>query len=407
MVQVFSLAPTESSASLIGKALGTGFSKQAGMAEAERSFQQAQGDPFKLATAMGRLVSQSPEMARAAGPMYEAMMRNMQGKAMGGLKEDQPKEFPYPTTQNQPQTQEAPSITQPGDIQKQIEGFIPPTQEQMMNEAGQLYRENPQMFAGDPNKAVDFVNQKYGQLEKRAKAYQERHKNLTDIQDNVVRRLNEQAKALDAKIPATVMSNMEKEAIDFVKKGHTEEEAMRKYGDQIDEASRQYQEIEDIGEWGLITNKDESIASLNSLQKQFKKRNDLRNFADSIQSKFKVSTPTSYAFADPIKDYPELNKYMKDLPYNAEFIPGGLEENTKNIVPKLSKLISDNKASPQTVFYYMRQKNYDPLVLKDYLDINRDKLELTAYQADQLGKEVSPTIPYLTDLWYSILGGLE
>ena len=61
MVQVLDLSPEETNASLIGKALGEGLSKQAAIAGAETAFQQAGNDPVKLATAMGRLISSSPD----------------------------------------------------------------------------------------------------------------------------------------------------------------------------------------------------------------------------------------------------------------------------------------------------------------------------------------------------------
>jgi len=82
MVQIFDLTPTPSNASMIGSALGTGATKQLGLAEAERSFQNAKGNPLKLATAMARLISTSPDLARGAGPMYQAMLSQMQGENM-------------------------------------------------------------------------------------------------------------------------------------------------------------------------------------------------------------------------------------------------------------------------------------------------------------------------------------
>lgn len=409
MVQIISPSPRAMQAGDIGKALGLGAAKQAGLMEAEKAFSQSQGDPLKLASAMARMGMVDPSLEKAIGPMYSAMLSQMKGKAMGGLGDgQQAPPFPY---QVKPDLSESVDnrevITKPEDLRKQIEGFIPPTQDQMINEAGQMYTQNPALFENNPNNAINFVKEKYSQQEKITQAHQARDQQLNTIQDSVVERLRKQVADLGAKIPATTMSNIEQDAIDSVKKGMTEQEAMRKYGAVADEASRQYQEVEDIGNWGLITNPTESKASLKALQKDFKKRGDQRNFADTIVADLKVSYPTAYAIADPVSDHPKIKQFIKELPYSSDALPGLVKENTERIVPKLAKLIAEGNASPQSVFFEMKKKNYDPVILKDYLDRKRDELKLSSYQSDQLGKEISPTIPFMNDLWLRTIGGIE
>ena len=135
MVQVYDFSPVESNASLIGKALGTGVSKQLALAEAENTFNQSQGDPVKLATAMGRLLSASPDLARAAGPMYQAMLSKMQGEGLSqfGKKGEQPSNpFAYPQTEEEEKAGEAgkEKITKPENIQEIIQGYRPLTPQQ-------------------------------------------------------------------------------------------------------------------------------------------------------------------------------------------------------------------------------------------------------------------------------------
>lgn len=82
MVQVFTPSPRAMQAGKVGESIGQGLAKSMGLAQAEKSFADAQGDPMKLATALGRLVSVSPDLARAAGPMYQGMLRSLQGQAI-------------------------------------------------------------------------------------------------------------------------------------------------------------------------------------------------------------------------------------------------------------------------------------------------------------------------------------
>lgn len=152
MVQVFSVEPTMSTAGLVGQAMAQGLAKRAGIAEAEQAFQDAQGDPLKLATAFARLTSVSPELARGAGPMYEAMLRNMQGQAIrrgaggaGGTPEQMQQE---PLTRNQQVTaQPEQFIPQMGQMPQQPTEPVPVSEEtpgiQTMSPVGQEQMEKP------------------------------------------------------------------------------------------------------------------------------------------------------------------------------------------------------------------------------------------------------------------------
>lgn len=390
----------------IGESVGEGISKRLGLGEAERAFQQASGDPVKLATAFARLMSVSPELARGAGPMYQAMLNQIRGQALGGLGAEEKKapEFPYPTTPDLPESQETPTLEKPEDIQKQIEGFIRPTNQQIYNEAGAAYKQNPAMFGGDPDKAVDYIRQKYEQLEGRTQDYQRRQQQMTALQDDVIERLRGQVRDLGSVIPANAMSDIEQKAIQEIKAGKTVEQVKRDLGKEVDEASRKYKQIDDIG-YGIYTNPKESISTLNALQSDFKKRNDLRNFADTIAAKMKVSYATAYSIADPLKDHPRLNQFINKLKTYKSINQGSPAQ----FAPELAKLIKEENASPQTVFRSLIEKNYNPIELKDYLSTNRDKLELTDFQVDQLGKEIFPTLPlpFLADIWLSTWGGLR
>lgn len=152
MVQIIGVEPTMSTGGLVGQALAQGLAKRAGIAEAEQAFQQAQGDPLKLATAFARLTSVSPELARGAGPMYEAMLRNMQGQAIrrgaggaGGTPEQMQQE-PLTRTQ-QMEAQPEQFIPQMGQTTRQPTEPVPVSEEtpgiQTMSPVGEEQMERP------------------------------------------------------------------------------------------------------------------------------------------------------------------------------------------------------------------------------------------------------------------------
>jgi hypothetical protein len=120
MVQVIDMSPTESSASRIGKALGAGLARQAAISEAETAFRDAGHDPMKLATAYARLVSSTPELARSAGPMYDAMLRNMQVQAIRRGAEGVTPAAPTEQVPGQPPGQ--PQVQQPESLPGQSPG---------------------------------------------------------------------------------------------------------------------------------------------------------------------------------------------------------------------------------------------------------------------------------------------
>jgi len=349
----------------------------------------------------------TPAMAEQFGQLARMRAR---GQNLGGVGEEQqiPKQFPHPIQENPQQGNTPSSVTKSEDVLAIEKGYIPPTQDQKFKEAGKIYNENPARWGGDPERAINYIKEKYAALKDISQAHEKRHENLTNLQNTVKDNLSKYAKGLGVDIPSRSYSDIEENALEAVKNGMTEEAAMRKYGKELDEISREFKSLDEIGTWGLITNPRQSKQSLNSIQKSAKKRgvSDIRNLAETIAKKQNVSYPTAYSFADPIKDHPETNSFIQKLPYNLGPLLGLTQKNTERILPKLADLIKKEKVSPMTAYHYLQEKNYDPLLLKDYLNKHRDKLELTPFQTDQLNKTV-PLIPFLNDFWMSIFGGIE
>ncbi len=341
-------------------------------------------------------------------------------------KQRQPQESPFPQREPQvnPQGGQSPSITKEKPLAKIQEGYIPPTREEKDLLAGDVYNQNPARWNNDPQKAIEWVEDKVHQEEKINEAYERQHGKLSDIQDNVIKRLKDHVSNLGAQIPAEVYSKIEDKAIQATKprseggEGLTEQEAMKKYGKEADEISRQYNDVEAIGDWTLPLRKPkETLAAINSLRKQFKERGDVRNFAHTLEAKIGTSPSFSYALADPVKEYPKLNLALKNLPVlKGKTVSAGRglvgtqgitnkesREKTLKAAEELFPLLKSG-ASPQSVGWELQKKGYDPAVWKEYLTERKD--ELTGLQIDQLPKLDSATGRF-NDYWLSSWSGIE
>jgi hypothetical protein len=326
----------------------------------------------------------------------------------------------FPQIQNkmtQGEPSQIPSLASPESFELAQEGFIPPTQQQKLSEASQIFEENPAFFENDPGKAYDFVEKGYSDQEKIATAHQIRHANLTNLEKGVVDRLKIHSDKLAVQIPANEYSRIEDEAIQAVKpkkeggKGLTEQQAIKEFGNKLDSVSRDYESINKIGNWAVIGRPtDETLRSIQSLQKKFKERNDLENFADSLISKSKLSPPYAYSLANPVSDYSSLSKTLSSMP-NLKVVETFTETakdpeirgKTLRYSPELAKSLQEG-ASPLAIYRALEKKGYDGNEFLRYVDANRRNLNLKANQQRELDvpKSRSET---LNDIWIQFWSG--
>lgn len=407
----------------IGTGLGKGIGEQV---PKEVEHQRLRSGLRNLADQSGKL-SPSQFLAEAAGTygatpqiiqsFGELSKQQARGQALSQMQDKQPQSSPFPVNQNRNQESNSkiPSITKEKTLEKVQEGYIPPTIEERDSIAGDAFNSNPAFFNNDPQKAIDWADQKIAQEEKINLAYQKQHGDLTKLQDNVIERLQQHYNKLGAKVPSDVYSKIEDKAIEATKpkseggKGLTEHQAMKEYGKELDDISRNYQEIDSVGNWG-ITGKSakKSLSALQSLQSKFEKNDDTRNFADQMVARNKISNPLAYSIAQPISSEPQLAIFLKKFPNKQkESLSKGYYQKQnapipKNILEKTASLLG-KKGSPLAVGYELEKKGYDVDQWYEYLNKNRDKL--LKFQSDQLDK---PRNEYgtLNDWWLSEWTGL-
>jgi len=416
MVQVFTPSPRAMQMGQIGESIGQGMAKRLGLMEAEQGLQQAQGNPFKLATAMARLISTSPELERAAAPMYNAMMNLNKAQAaaqqygkIGSENQFSPgtqQEIERYTKQDQGKQQVTPDLTTRESAQETIRPYLPRTRDQNMQRAVELLQKNPQLFENDLNKAYESAVQEDATNLQRSQAIQASGQSQKTAQESIKTQLRDLNQKFGGGkiVPENMYNRIQNEALESMLpkseggEGLTEQEASQKYIGKLDKIARDYKAVDDLGDWTMAWQSRNSVlTNMENLRQQFEKNNDLENYADYMISHNDLSPRFAYSRAYPInKDIPVYQE-LKNLKSIDPSLIDAPKTETKKIMKKIAEKLNPN-SSPLSIAHYLSRKNYDPQPFLEYLVQNQDQLKLTAAQVRQLSKG-QQLFPKLNDLW--------
>jgi hypothetical protein len=291
-----------------------------------------------------------------------------------------------------------------------------------MQAAGQKFNSNPALFGNDPQKALEYENQVDATNANIANAYQTKHQNLTSMQDNVVRRLKEQSERLNTQIPADLYSTIEDDAIQATKpkseggKGLTEQEAMKEYAKKMDDASKTFEKVNEIGGYGIITRPaKDTLRSMKSIQKEMEDLGQTDNYAQKLISQNNLTPMMGYSIAEPVHRIPALNESLKNLPglERYETLVGGVVpkeismEKTLAIAPELAKFVKENaQASPLAIAYELQNKGYDAQAWLQYVVDHSDEINLRTRQSKQAATPINTMVP-INDWWLSSWTGIQ
>lgn len=292
--------------------------------------------------------------------------------------------------------------------------YIPKTREQLLSRAADLYDQNRQLYP-NPEAAMAAAAQEDQQNQAISHANQAARQSAIGVEDRVRGQLQNLRKDANVQIPDNVFQQVENDVLEKVEQGLGELEATKEGQKKLDEISRQYKEFDTIGNWTApFKDANATRRSLNSLRNDFRKRNDLENFADSLVGRNGLSYPKAYSVAYPIQEYKEVSSVLNSLPelknemgftkgYASPIKP---EKQTIAAAKRLAPFIKSSGASPLAVAEELRQKNYDPDVFLDYLGKNKDTLEMSARQERELNKTRN-WFPSLNDIWFFVGSGLD
>ncbi len=405
-----------STAGRLGEGLGKGLAEsipkevnQYRLSQGLQNFAKNAGNlsPLEAATQLFSIPGVTPQMVQS---LPELLKQQQLGQSLN--QQQVPPEFP--TLPDEMNRQPSSGLTTREGIEAQRKGYIRPTPQQIDARAAELYKSNPARFKSNPELAIQYAQNEAANEQAINQDLQQRRAGEKGLQRDVESTLQNQSTLLNAKVPGDVFSKIREKAVKSILpeneggEGLTDEEAKLKYGNELDEASRQYNALDAVGDWTLPVQKpSEILRNLKSIREQFKSRDDLRNFADSLTAKNGLSPSKSYLLTYPTSDLPELNKTIGKLPdvnpktsvkkgfletKESDYNPDAI---LKQMMPKLLKDMS-NTGSPLSVAEELQSKGYNPDIWLDYLNDNRSKL--TGEQADQLNKPRS-WFPNMNDIW--------
>jgi len=366
---------------------------------------------------LGRLASLPGATPQLIDSYSQLLRHQAQANALASLQNKPPQPFPEirPKPSASAEIGETPTLTKGSHLEDIQKGYIPPTQEQIYNNAGRMYNSNPALFGNDPQKAIQAAEDEAIREEKRFEAGERQHGRLTSIQDNLVSRLKQHSQDLGAIVPATVYSKIEDKAIQATKpridggRGLTEQQAMKEYGKELDEVSREYQDVKNIGGLGMLTRSAQStLSSLKTARDAFAKRGELREFADFMVANNNISYPLAYAIAEPVNSNSSLTEELNKIPPISAWSlshlrnPEEMHIKTKKIAKNLAEKMGNS--SPLAISYELNKKGYDPQVFLDYIIDNKFQ-DMTGRQIEQARKSF-PNLGSLSDLWLSSWSGI-
>jgi len=378
-------------------------------------------NPFQQFAALAGVPGITPQMLASGSDLLRQQAQIDSMRKQGDIQNQPRTVFPgVGGGQGEQPSSNVPSLTKSDVFERTQEGFIPLSQQEKTARASQIFNENPGFFRNDPQMAMQYVDQEENQREKQAQAFQTKHQNLSNLQDNVVNRLNNQSERLGTQIPADLYSSIEDKAIQATKpkseggRGLTEQQAMKEYGKEMDDASRGFANLSTVGNWGIAARPAKAtLDQISRIQNQMEKIDQTDNMALKLISDSKLSPGFAYALSQPVNKVPELNTFLKKLP-TLESKEGLVEtvgdprafEKTLEIADQVGEYVKNHpNASPQAISYELERKGYDGQAILNHLSENSKRFNLRQRQLDQLNypKQVGT----FNDWWLQSFSGIR
>lgn len=379
----------------IGQGLGEQLPKEIERGRLAAGLRELEGvkdlSPFEQFSRLAAIPGITPQMIQSGAELLrqQGMLQGLKGA--GGNQAGQPSEFSNIPIPSSPQPQEGglKSITTPTGVEATRKPYIPMTTPQKQALARQLHETQPQIYP-DFNSAIAGAEQIDAENKAINSALKEQRAGEQDVQKTLINAIDRGLTNYNAEIPGNIKEKLQREAFNELTEGKTSEEDLAaKYGKIADKISKDYSKIASMGSWSVIPSPQEIKDNIHRLRKDFTDRNDTKNFADSLMSQLQISPMLSYWFAEPVSNEPKLQKDVKSLPKLKrketlfETVIPNSREKTMEISHKLAKLLGD-KGSPLAVAQELANKGYDPSIWLNYLNENRQDLNLRESQIDQL-----------------------
>lgn len=324
----------------------------------------------------------------------------------GGPKSGKNKYQPTQEEFKQPLKGEIPTLSTPEATAESYKDYIPPTAQEERSDAAENFNKNPARYDYNFDKALEErqsftkraqeIQQAYQSTEQRATGKEEKVKSAFDKE---VERLGIDTTGEKPTFDPKLKQIFESKAINSIlsKKdggeGLSQEQAIKKYSDELLKSYQNYRDLSSLS----IASPTDFNRGVDAVVKNFEQfgqagKNVIFN---KLISDYKLSPLYSAHKTYPIKkgSLPTLDK----LEYGSKgFGVSGLHapKMNDNTYEKLKNEMGKTK-SPLSIAYELEQKGHSPRGFLNYLNRNRDNLEV--WQADQLGKNIN--IFDIRDIW--------
>jgi hypothetical protein len=410
----------------IGKGLGEQIPKEIErnrLASGLKNLGEQQGlDPYQQFAGLAGVAHEYPQIVQSGGELLRQRgigqglrnVANQQQNNVSNQKEGNPIRDAI-TKQNAPESKASPGLqptpsglVSPTATQATIQGYVPKTRDQILSRAADMYDQNRELYP-NPESAIQAATQEDAQNQAINNAQQANRNSQIGVEDRARTQLQKLRESANTQIPDNVFQQVENDVLDKIKDGEPELEAA-KYGQKtLDGISREYKQLDSMGNWRMVSESPRNnLQAIRTLRKEFKKRDDLENFADQLIGRNGLSPDKAYYLAYPVSDNKELNNELlkvKSRFRGEEYIPFIGGEKPEKTFEKIANKMGKND-SPLSIGEELKYRGYDPSDWIKYLDENTEKFGLSPRQIRELSK---PTdfLPKMNDLWLFSLTGLD
>ena len=403
----------------IGTAFGEGLASQlpeeigtARLAAGFKNIGQTKGlNPFQQFAQYASIpgVAKNPQLLQTGGDLlrqqsYLDAIKNQFGEGGPGVG----KNNYVPTAEDLkiPLKGEIPTLATPEATAQSYKEYIPPSKEEEIRDAQENFLRNPLRYNNNFQEALKEREAITARNQERQQAYQSTETRATGKEGIVKDALDKEATRLGIltsgekqNFDPKLYQQFEQKALNSVlsKKdggeGLTQEQAIKKYSNELDQAYRNYGALNSLSSWSPI----DFNRRINSIVKNMEPfgLNGKKVIFDKLIANQKVSPSYAGHKVWPIGkgEIPTLNK-LKRIE-GAQGISGHiLPEVTDATYEKLKKEMGKNN-SPLSIAYELERGGQDPRGFLNYLNNHRDNLEV--WQAEQLNTNIN--LLNLKDMW--------
>lgn len=392
--------------------------------------------PFQQFSRLAAIPGITPQMLQSGAELLRQQGISQGLKNVAGQQQQQPSPSQIlrgegvrpsgvqtPAVGQQPQ---AKGYVTPEQTEAAIKSYIPKNLQQLQARAAELADENPQLYptakdalAGAVQEDQSLQNQNLAQQQARASA--------KGVQEDVRKELQSLRAASNVEIPDRLYQEVENDVLDKIEAGTNELAAQKEGQKKLDRLS---QNFNSIASWGKLRsawlNKDDFRESIRSAQKEAKDGKYQKEAAEYMIAHNNVTPEFAFSLMNPVKDYPELNKLIKEMPTVESAGAAALKESAKatgrgtlgasekdfakeltlKAAPKLAKAMG-LEGSPLAIMREIEKKGYDGSVFKKYLTDNQEELNLSNNQKKELQQTKSVFFGLLNDLFLKDFSGVE